>query len=565
MPASRSSRNSSLGLLLIVSVYLIIATMYAAQVPAWQAPDEPAHYNYIHELATTGQFPVLKLGDYDEAYLELLKSQKFPADLPIHPIRYEAHQPPLYYLLATGVFDVTGGKLLPLRLVSVVLGALLIVLTYAIAGLVLPGQRAIHLGAAALVAFLPMHVATTAALNNDALAEVLLTVVLLLSIRYVKLGLLGPAPPRAVDALLLGVVTGLALITKVSAYVAVPVVLAALGIGWFEGRGRSGEGGGRNAEGETQVTTHASRVVLHAGLVIIPALALALPWYVRNAQLYGNLDILGRQWHDAVVVGQLRTGELIAQAGLGPTLERMLVWTFDSFWGVFGWMGVWMDGRIYTLLLAWSLPIAVGCIALLTRQVTTRRTITSSPPTDSPIRPSPIRPSAHSPIHHLPIPNPQTANLPIPSALQPRFQRWAFALLALAALLTLGIYGSYNLIFVQPQGRYLFPALPIIGLAVALGWREALRPRTARWAGLVLVGAALVALGWTWWQGNLNPWPVAILVSGGGALLAWHLAAPRLARPARHTLALLAYALPFAVLPLLDVLALNAFILPQLT
>ena len=96
----------------------------------------------------------------------------------------------------------------------------------------------------------------------------------------------------------------------------------------------------------------------------MPALIIALPWYARNAQLYGHLDILGRRWHDAVVVGQLRTGDFLAQAGLGGLLERMGVWSFDSFWGVFGWMGVWMDGRVYTALLAFSLATGVGCAAL---------------------------------------------------------------------------------------------------------------------------------------------------------------------------------------------------------
>ena len=34
----------------IVLVYLILATLYAAYTPDWQAPDEPAHYNYVQYL-----------------------------------------------------------------------------------------------------------------------------------------------------------------------------------------------------------------------------------------------------------------------------------------------------------------------------------------------------------------------------------------------------------------------------------------------------------------------------------------------------------------------------------
>ena len=40
--------------------------------------------------------------------------------------------------------------------------------------------------------------------------------------------------------------------------------------------------------------------------------------------------------------------------------------------------------------------------------------------------------------------------------------------------LTLGGYLYYNLTFVQQQGRYLFPALIPIGLAFAIGWWQIL-------------------------------------------------------------------------------------------
>ncbi len=226
-------------LALILLVYLILATLYAVNVPAWQAPDEPAHFNYIHELATTGQIPVLRAGDYDEAYNRALTSQRFPPELSIAPLRYEAHQPPLYYLLGAAIFRVSGGELLPLRLLSVALGALLIVIIYAIVRLIFPGRAELALGAAAFTAFLPMHVAQAASVNNDALAELLLAAILLLAIRYLRLALLGPRPPSRWDALAIGLLLGLALVTKVSAYVAIPVALAAPLIAWHETRRRA--------------------------------------------------------------------------------------------------------------------------------------------------------------------------------------------------------------------------------------------------------------------------------------------------------------------------------------
>src|SRR3974377_348346 len=99
MPATNLRRPSVL-LLLILAVYLVLGVLYAVYTPAWQAPDEPAHYNYVRYLVQNGRFPVLQMGDYPNDYLEQIKLEKFPPNLSIAPIRYESHQPPLYYLLA---------------------------------------------------------------------------------------------------------------------------------------------------------------------------------------------------------------------------------------------------------------------------------------------------------------------------------------------------------------------------------------------------------------------------------------------------------------------------------
>jgi len=535
-------------LALILLVYLLLATLYAVNVPAWQAPDEPAHFNYIHELATTGQIPVLRAGDYDEAYNRALTSQRFPPELSIAPLRYEAHQPPLYYLLGAAIFRVSGGELLPLRLLSVALGALLIVIIYAIVRLIFPGRAELALGAAAFTAFLPMHVAQAASVNNDALAELLLAAILLLAIRYLRLALLGPRSPSRWDALAIGLLLGLALVTKVSAYVAIPVALAAPLIAWHESRRRASpvphspiNHSSFTNSPISHFPTHPSSFILHHfALILLPALLLALPWYLRNARLYGNLDILARTWHDAVVVGQLTTGELLAQAGLAAVLERFFVWSHDSFWGVFGWMGVWMDARIYTAALAFGAAAVAGGMWQVTGG---HRSGVSAQQPASRLMPHVSRFTSHV----------------------SRFQTWSLALLALSALGTLGIYLLYNLQFVQPQGRYLFPALPVISLAAAAGWWSVARwPEAARWAGIALLAAAGLAALWGVTHEGINRWSLLILGGGGALLLAWSLARPRLVGAAQGWATRLVYALPFAAMAGLSLLALRVFILPQL-
>ena len=403
-----------------------------------------------------------------------------------------------------------------------------------------------------------MHVAMAASVNNDALAEVLLASILLLSIRYVKRWLLGPDQPGWLQALALGLLLGMALVTKVSAYVAIPVVLAALFIAWYETRRFPLD------TPHSALRTPRSAVFTHAVLIFLPALIIALPWYARNAQIYGHLDILGRRWHDTVVVGQLRTGDFLAQAGLGGLLERMGVWSFDSFWGVFGWMGVWMDGRLYTALLAFSLATGVGCVALFMRKVESGEwRVEGDGTSDADVSYNSLVPPP-STLH----PPPSTLHPPLPTPHPPpstRFHRWSLALLGLSALLTLGVYVSYNVIFVQPQGRYLFPALPAIALAVALGWQEVvIRPAAARWASIVLLVTAGLAGLIGLLRLGVNKWSVAILGGAGLALAGWSLGIPRVSGPWRARLVALAFGLPFVALPLLDLYALSAYILPQL-
>jgi 4-amino-4-deoxy-L-arabinose transferase-like glycosyltransferase len=474
----------------IVLIYAVLGTLYAVYTPAWQAPDEPAHYNYIRYLAEQHRFPILKPGDYPGAYLEEIKAARFPPEMSIEPIRYEFHQPPFYYLLAVPIYGLFGGALLPLRLFSMMLGALLLIVVNWTVQVLAPGKPFLAQGVTAFVAFLPMHLAMSAAVNNDILAELLLTLVLLLSIRYLKAG---PGEGARLLALL-AVTTGLGLVTKSSLYILLPLVVAAVAARhlWLSSNG-----------------AWLSRGLKETGLYLLLSAGLALPWWVRNVAIYGGLDFLGLGRHDQVVAGQLRTAELAAQAGLPKLLSSFMVTTFQSFWGQFGWMGVLLDQRLYQALALVSV-LAVAGFGLRFAGLWRCR-------------------------HRL-----------------PRWQWAAAGLLALWALMTLASYIWYNLQFVQHQGRYLFRALVPIGLAVALGWREALGPRSAiPVAGLLLAGGAAL-----WAAGQLPNWPLLMIVATA-ILLAARRYLPAPLDPFVTTS-------PYLLLILLDGVSLFGFIVPQL-
>ena len=437
----------------IILFYLILGTLYALYTPAWQAPDEPAHYNYVQYLAEQRRFPVLKPGDYPAAYLEEIKASRFPPEMSIAPIRYEFHQPPLYYLLAVPLYGVSDGALLPLRLLSVALGALLLLVVDWTVLALAPDRPFLALGATALVAFLPMHLAMTAAANNDVLAELLLALILLLTIRYLKDAVAPAGEGRARQLLvLLGITTGLGLITKSSVYIAPPLVLLAIVARdlWLD-----------------REPPPLSGTIKAAALYLLPALGLALPWWLRNVALYGGLDILGLVRHDQVVAGQLRTAEFLAQFGPGRLALDFITTSFRSFWGQFGWMGVLLDVRLYQVMAILSALALIGLLLWAARAWRHREV----------------------------------------------FAAWQWAaggLLALSGLFTLAAYLWYNTSFLQHQGRYLFSALVPISLAVALGWRETLRRERALPLAALLVASAVIL----WLAGGGN-WSVLILVAAG--------------------------------------------------
>jgi 4-amino-4-deoxy-L-arabinose transferase-like glycosyltransferase len=451
MGQGTQDRRASYLLALIIAIYLVLGTLYAVLTPDWQAPDEPAHYNYVVYLAEQHRFPVLKPGDYPAAYLEEIKAAHFPPEMSIAPIRYEFHQPPLHYILALPIYSLSGGALVPLRLLSVAMGGLLLLLVYWIVQALSPERPHLALGATSFVAFLPMHLAMTASLNNDILAEVLLAVVLLLTIRYLRRSVDETASSLDTRLLvLLGITTGLCLVTKSSVYFALPLVLVAIIARhlWLERE-------------EPPLSTTAKAI----GIYLLPALGLALPWWLRNMALYGGLDWLGLGRHNEVVAGQLRTAEFVAQHGFARLIQDFSLTSFRSFWGQFGWMGVLLDTRLYQAMAILSALALLGFFLWAGRAWRNRDTI-------------------------------------------PAWKWAAGGVLALVGLFTLATYLWYNIGFLQHQGRYLFRALIPISVVVALGWREILRQQRA-WliAAVLLASAALLKI-----IGLLPNWPLLMTV-----------------------------------------------------
>lgn len=418
-------------LALIMAWFLVTGALYAVRTPRWQAPDEPAHFNYVRHVATYWTPPVLEAGCYDQAYLELLKSRRFPPSMPVDTLCYEAHQPPLYYYLAAVPYHLAVAlgfdPLLAVRLFSVLLGAGVVLVSALVGMQLFPTRPFVALSAAGVVATVPMHVAVLASANNDALAELVLGLAVWQMVRILR-----RQRTRPRDWYVLGLLLGLGVLTKTTTYIAIPMALA---VAWWRRREVPG----------------VALLVRGTGAALVIALLFAVPWFARNSLTYGGLDLLGLRRHDAVVVGQPRTAEWLAELGALRLVKRLVFTTFHSFWGQFGWMAAPLPASVYGVL--WVV-CGLSALGLVLRLLFERRLWTIS--------------AFHG-----------------------------YTLLALWVGLNVLAYGWYNLTFVQHQGRYLFPSLPALALFLVLGLQEWFAPRYREIVLAVLV-AGLAAL--TWWS-----------------------------------------------------------------
>lgn len=414
-----------------LAAYLAIALGYALTTPPWNNPDEPAHYNFVADVAATHQLPVMEPGDWNQALLNRLIASQFTVRAPLDSIRYESWQPPLYYLLALPVYGAEPGqaaRLRGLREWDVVLGGITLVLAYA-AALELfvraplpslagwsPGARsALAVAVPAVMAGIPMFTATAASVDNDVLANLMGAALILVLLRAAR------ALPSWRGQLGLGVLLGLSLLTKLTLgafVVLVPLAFAAA----------------------TRRARMPWRTALRPTVAVFAiALLVMVPWLIREGLTYGWTDLLAQARHDQVVVGQPR-------AQLSPAY--LWHWTsvsFQSFWAQFGWMTIVAPAKLHAIWLAFTAIGAAG-LALLARRW---------------------------------IADPQRDARPV--------------LLVAAFLAALAPDLYHNLSFDQAQGRFVFVALVPICALLVLGWARLTPARARPWlvpalaAGLVLL------------------------------------------------------------------------------
>ena len=326
------------GITPLLLVFLVLGLAYNFVVPPFENLDELEHFGVVRHIADTYRLPAHGTPEAE-----------------IYHCRQEASQPPLYYLLSAGLIRLLGlraddadayirakphvacgpgapalyynrttfyhnphqeafpwrGTLLMLhvlRVWSTLLQTVTVAGTYLLARRAFPRQRGIALLATAVVAFNPQFLLVASGVNNDNLVTPLVTVGLFLLLQTLQTGL------SARRTLMLGLLIGLAGLSKLSGWLLLPL---ALGVILFRAL--------RSSQRETDRSSSKigcwSFVIGHSLLVILPALAISEWWFWRNWRLYGDPTAL----QPMLELVKMR------DAPVFPLMEGSLL--FRSFWG----------------------------------------------------------------------------------------------------------------------------------------------------------------------------------------------------------------------------------------
>ena len=229
--------------LALATVTLVVGAIYVFQVPAGLPYDEPAHWSTVVYYADHMRLPVL--GDRGTTY----EAQQGPLSYTVDALAIRATH--AIGASETFAFDVV--RLLGVAELAVAIGGMYLLIRN-------DAPRLAAAGAILLLAANPMLLTMGASVQNDTLALALAVIAIYLA--ATRLG----SKPRMSTALAVGVISGLAILAKLTAWLLLPAV-----IGWL-------------------LYQHGRKAVSAAAAVALACGAVCGWWFVRNLVLYDDLS-----------------------------------------------------------------------------------------------------------------------------------------------------------------------------------------------------------------------------------------------------------------------------------
>ena len=433
----------------ILSLPVIFGVLWVCSIPPGHGPDEEAHLAYIRVVREKGGLPLLSFsteGSWSEG-----------------------HQPPFFYVTAA-VVSVLLGPEWGLRWFSLILGIGSILAYYGLACKLFPGHRLTAAAMAATAGVLPMFSFLTATVNNGAMVQFFVAVVLYLGV--------SPVRWKGWQSVAMGLLIGAAVLSKLSGLFLIPFFVVAWGRQWTE-----------------KELTFNNFIRLTGRLMVILILFTGW-WFWRNWLLYG--DIFGWQQQMASATALVRRVRLTPDYLYAVTVE---IWR--SFWAAFGPAARSTAApSVYILIACVVSPGIAGVVASRWSDRTGRIAGAILGGGMISFLGWPLAVPWFSTISH------HAGGLAVKVLLSlilaagfyrflsirwypPQVIRRETGLLALAVFfLLLGVY-RYNIDFPQPQGRFLMPCVAQIVYLTQIGWMAILGWHK-RW--IPLVGGLVLAI-----------------------------------------------------------------------
>ena len=411
------------------------ALLWAAVIPYNEAPDEFDHFAEARFIAEHNRFPVF------DKEPDLIHTTCYSPSGPCFT-SYAAY-PGLNYAISAGFMKlqhaVTGEPYHELhfaaRLTSVLAIPVYLFFLWKTAHLLLT-QRLARVTALMAGAFIPQVTFIGGYVNADTFSLAAGAAVTYLSVRLFLDGWSRHMPVYG------GVALGLLALSRANYY----PLFGLFAVAWAFAAYRA-----------WQKDRTVRRIVLSSLMTVALAVVIGGWWYIRNLQLYG--DPLGLETIDEAfdALAPLRQ----TPADQGATFTSLLFddprwrdWSFRSFWGVFGYMSVFLNSRIYLLIEATLLVAAAGLV------IATHKALSE---------------------HGRKVWQWGTS--------------WAWLMLVLlvptAVVLSLwtSLYNDY-----QPQGRYMYAALLPVILLASMGLHSLWENRVYQQTVTLFVGGGMVLL-----------------------------------------------------------------------
>lgn len=336
---------------LILLAFVILSFASSVINPLFEATDELRHYRFVQHIIQLKRLPVQgevgcsAQGHHPPLFYTLGALATFWIDTG-RPVCSQLEENPfwqyrywevgddnknLYLHTAAEAFPWSGEALAAhiLRGLNVFIGAGVVYITWLLGRAIWPKRPSLALGAAAFVAFNPMFVYMAGSINNDVIAALSGTAVLLASVRLVQ----SDAGLSRRWGMVLGVLFGLALLSKFN--LAAVVLLLETAVTWVAWRKKQW------------------RLWLEVNLLIaVFTLLLAGWWFGRNQLLYGEPTGFQR-------LTELWGVRNPAESWGVAIFELPYTWT--SLWGRFGYGQVPMPDGIY-IGLRWL--VGIGLVGL---------------------------------------------------------------------------------------------------------------------------------------------------------------------------------------------------------